>query len=304
MKKTISPPAIHALKEALTHVFWFKKDLRGFVSQTLRDPALVGRIDWDGYKRNAVTTLVDYMARNQAKHQEDLLALIEAVLQMEDFSHLRKLDDGEAKAQAAEAAVKALRRHAGQYSELRAEKERAEARREARLRSEEQKRGVAQRLAQLSERYLRIVAEPPQSRGYSLERFLPELFDAFDIDAKASFRLVGEQIDGAFTFEGLDWLFECKWQQELIGAADLDSFGGKIQRKLDNTLGLFLSINGFSPDGITAYSKGRSVMILMDGADLMAVVDGRMPLDDLIRSKRARAARKGEIFVGVQDLLR
>ena len=39
------------------------------------------------------------------------------------------------------------------------------------------------------------MAEAPHPRGYSLEGFLPDLFDVFDIDAKASFRLVGEQID-------------------------------------------------------------------------------------------------------------
>jgi hypothetical protein len=32
---------------------------------------------------------------------------------------------------------------------------------------------------------------------------------------------------------------------------------GKLGRKLDNTLGLFLSINGFSEDGVKAHSSGR-----------------------------------------------
>lgn len=229
MKKTISPPAVHALKEALTHVFWYKKDLRAFVAQTLHDPSLMGRVAWTGYRRNAVTSLVDYMARNQGKHQDDLLALMEAVLQMEDFSHLQQLDEGQRKAEMAEAAVDALKLHAGRYAELREEKERAGARREARLRRQEERRGVEERLEELAQRFFAIMAEAPHSRGYSLEGFLPDLFDVFDIDAKASFRLVGEQIDGPFTFEGLDWLFECKWQQKLAGAADLDSFGGKIQ---------------------------------------------------------------------------
>jgi len=267
------------------------------------DTALINRVNWEDVKRNAVSSLVGYMARHEGKHQGDLLALIEAVLQMEDFSHLEKLEDGPRKASEARSAVAGLKKHAGTYSKLQEEKRRAAQQRERRLRQEEASRGVSERLAELKSQYFEIVSQAPQPRGYSLEKFLPEVFRTFDIDSKGSFKLVGEQIDGAFTFDGLDWLFECKWQSDLVGSADLDAFGGKISRKLDNTLGLFLSINGYSPGGITAYSKGRSVMILMDGADLMATVDGRIPLDQLIRRKRAHAAQKGEIYLPVQMML-
>jgi hypothetical protein len=301
--KKISPAALHALKEALSQVFWYKRDLRTFVTQVLQDTSLINRVNWDSYKRDAVTTLVDFMARNEGKHQSDLLALMEAVLQLEDFSHLAKLDDGKEQAAKAEAAVKALRRHAGRYAELQEERRRQEIERETRLRAAEQHRGVTDRLTELTRGYFEILAKDPQPRGYSLERFLPELFACFDIDSKPAFRLVGEQIDGAFSFEGTEWLFECKWQKSLIGVEDLDAFGGKIQRRLENTLGLFLSINGFSPDGIKAYSKNRSVMILMDGADLMAVLDGRITLDLLIRRKKAHAGQKGGIFLQIKDIL-
>ena len=85
-----------------------------------------------------------------------------------------------------------------------------------------------------------------QRRGYRLEKILREVFELFDLDPRASFKIVGEQIDGAFTFEGTDYLFEGKWQQVAVSAADLDVLAGKLSRKLDNTLGLFLSVNGFS----------------------------------------------------------
>jgi hypothetical protein len=301
--KKISPAAVHALKEALTHVFWYKRDLRAFVTQVLQDATLINRVDWEGYKRNAVTALVDYMARHETKHQSDLLSLIEAVLQIEDFSHLSKLEDGAAKTAQAKAAVEALKRHAGRYAQLQEERRRAELERERRTRAAEQQRGVRETLSELIAEYYAICGQAPQPRGYSLERFLPRLFGCFDIDSKASFRLTGEQIDGAFTFDGTEWLFECKWQTALVGVEDLDAFGGKVQRRLENTLGLFLSINGFSTDGIAAYSKSRSVMILMDGADLMAVLEGRIAFDMLIRRKKAHASSKGDIFVHVQDIL-
>ena len=42
-----------------------------------------------------------------------------------------------------------------------------------------------------------------------------------------------------------------------MSAKDLDSFAAKVSRKLDNTLRLFVSVNGFSEDGIAADLSGR-----------------------------------------------
>lgn len=98
-------------------------------------------------------------------------------------------------------------------------------------------------------------------------------------------------IDGTFSFEGTDYLFEGKWQQELVGAADLGSLAGKLSRKLDNTLGLCLSINGFSEDGIKAHSSGRRLMILVDGSDLMAILESSNDLIKLLLRKRREAER-------------
>ena len=134
-----------------------------------------------------------------------------------------------------------------------------------------------------------------------MEKLLRRLFEIFDLDPKASFKITGEQIDGAFTFDSTDYLFEGKWQKELVAAADLDSLAGKLGRKLDNTLGLFLSINGFSPDGVAAYSSGRKLMLLMDGGDLMAVLEQRIDFVDLLRRKRRHASQTGEIYLPIMN---
>ena len=148
-----------------------------------------------------------------------------------------------------------------------------------------------------------VTSNDLQGRGYRLEEMLKQLFELFDLDPKASFKIEGEQIDGAFTFDSVDYLFEAKWQNELVRANALDSLASKVQRKLDNTLGLFLSINGFSPEGISAHSSGRKVLLLMDGSDIMAVLDGRIELPELLKRKRRHAAQTGEIYMRYQDML-
>jgi hypothetical protein len=37
-------------------------------------------------------------------------------------------------------------------------------------------------------------------------------------------REVGEQIDGAFTLDGTEYLFEAKWHRELVNKAELAAF--------------------------------------------------------------------------------
>jgi hypothetical protein len=65
---------------------------------------------------------------------------------------------------------------------------------------------------------------------------------------------------------------------------------------LKNTLGLFISVDGFSKDGIENNNPLTKQMILMDGEDLMMVFDGRIRLDEIILLKRQHASQTGEIF--------
>ena len=301
--KVIAPAAINALKEALTCVYWYKSDLRSFLLNSLSDPSLLAQIDWEGYKRNIVSALVDTLARHQETYKPDLIRLMSEVARIKDFSHLEKLEDGKDKSAKARAAVGALADLIVPHDELQAEQEKAEEVRRQKLEAALRNQGVRDRLNQLQNEFLRILSERPQRRGFSLEKLMRDLFDLFDLDPKASFRLAGEQIDGAFTFDKTDYLFEAKWQDELVGIQDLDAFAGKLSRKLENTLGLFLSMNGFSEDAVRAHSTGRRLMLLMDGGDLMAVLEGRIDLIQLLLRKRRQAAQTGNIYVKIVELL-
>lgn len=135
-----------------------------------------------------------------------------------------------------------------------------------------------------------------QARGYALEKLLNELFVLYDMDSKSSFKIKGEQIDGAFTFNNEEYLLEAKWRNDPTSIGDLDSFLGKLQRRLENTLGLFFSINGFSPDAITAFSSGRKLMLLMDGSDIIAILEERISLPNLLKREKRAAAQTGNIY--------
>jgi hypothetical protein len=77
-----------------------------------------------------------------------------------------------------------------------------------------------------------------------------------------------------------------------------------VRRKLENTLGVFLSINGFSQDGVDAHSSGGAVVILLDGADLMGVLEERIDFVTLLLRKKRHAAQTGNIYLRLHEILR
>lgn len=120
---------------------------------------------------------------------------------------------------------------------------------------------------------------------------------------KLPLKAPGEQIDGAFTFKDDDYLLEAKWQKKPIVAQDLLGFAGKVNGKRKNTLGLFVSIDGFSSECSRTTSSDLRSLILMDGADLNAILTDRISLDDLLYRKRRHASETDNIYLNVNKIL-
>ncbi|RDS80965.1 restriction endonuclease [Dyella psychrodurans] len=298
MTKRLAPAAIVALKEALCAVYWYKADLRSFLQQCLSNPIVLARLNWDSYKRQIVSDLVDLLVTNQESHLGDLTRLCSEVCGISSFEHLLQLEGGVQKSERAKAAVSQLRTLLTPHQE--AQKQADEIVERQKRASEKLRANVAvrQKLEDIKSRYMAlVVSQNVQARGYELERIMYDLFELFDLDPKASFRNTGEQIDGAFSLDGTDYLFEAKWQQQLVNTSELDAFAGKVRRKLENTLGAFLSINGFSQDGVTLHSASGAVMLLMDGADLMAILEERIDFISLLLRKKRHAAQTGNIYL-------
>ena len=129
--RVIAPAALVALKQALTDVYWYKSDLRSFLTATLSKPEVLSRLNWDDYKRNIVSSLVDLLSLNEGAYQADLLRLMSEVARIDDFSHLARLEDGKAKASQAKRSVAALRKFVGRPSDEEAEQEAIEQRRKS-----------------------------------------------------------------------------------------------------------------------------------------------------------------------------
>lgn len=153
----------------------------------------------------------------------------------------------------------------------------------------------------LIERLLEVTKLSPQPRGYAFESFLRDMFDTYGLSARPSFRLVGEQIDGSFVSRGDTYLLEARWTNDRVDITTLRSFNAKVEDKARWSRGLLLSYSGFSPEGLTAFGSGKSV-ICMDGLDLNDILSRRLDFETVLAMKARRAAETGQPFIRVNDL--
>ena len=301
MAQRVSANAVQALKEALTAAFWFKKDLYNYAkAAVVGEPLYLAGIEWtnpDVYKRDSVSTFVDRLVRVQDEDPGLLLALLADVAAMEDFPSLARAEDSAAKTEQARIAVARLRDLVQPYEQALVAKQKVRERIDAAKTAAADRRATAARLTELMRRYGETVQMSPHQRGFELERLLGEIFETFDLDPKASFRTTGEQIDGGFTIDNIHFVVEAKWENSPADRAALDIFNSKVERRSDITQGLFVAISGFEPTAVGLHSQRRSPLILMDGADLYAVLDARVDLRELLRRKIRHAAMTGDIFL-------
>jgi hypothetical protein len=157
----------------------------------------------------------------------------------------------------------------------------------------------ADKMEQLRKSYIDIssATDDPQSRGYSLEDLLSELFAVHEITYRPPYKTVTEQIDGSFSFKGFDYLVEARWRKGPPTEADLAALKTKVDKKITSTRGLFVSIAGFRPEVVLEFTRGvTSNMVLMDGVDLSLILEGRVSLTDALDMKIQKAAQEGIIL--------
>lgn len=130
--------------------------------------------------------------------------------------------------------------------------------------------------------------ENAQTRGYLREDLLNRLFVLHGIPILRSFRRNdgAEQIDAAFEMDGTYYIVECRWRSKLANIRELDGLYGQIERSGKQTMGLFMSINGWSDNVVpTMKQNPNKGILLMEGYDLHTVLAQCIDLRRLIKAK-------------------
>jgi len=299
-----SQNVLGALKDSVVKVFWKKDDVRALFEVTGVPRSLIDAQNWQLYKFKVVSPVLDKLNTADAGIGP-LRRILQETLSFKDGNHLLWCSDGQRLKKEAEESLARLRVLVEDHDAIKqTEKEQRAA--IARRRDEANKhRAFNDELAALKATFIQFHGKSDHNeRGYDLERLLNTLFRLFDLTPRSPFKRTGEQIDGSFVLDRDHYLLEAKWTRDRVILGDLRDLDGAVGSSLDNTLGLFISIEGFSEEGLTAYLKGaRPRIVCMDGADLFMVLDGRIDLADLLQRKKDIAVQKKNICVSANDII-
>ena len=295
--RRLSEPAWQALAEALRTYYWYKGEFETLVRANFADaPDALASVNFNGTKRAATGELIRAIRLSERKYQEVVIDALVSLSKFDPgFPHLARLEDGALRVAEAKAAYHAVRSVVDEYSELAAARESARREAEEARARQDELRLHNSRLDVLRIQFLEMAGSSvdPQARGYAFERFLNDLFELWDLNPRAAYSIEHEQVDGAFTFRTDDYILEARWRAQPLQPRDLHDFRAKVDGKARNTLGLCVSISGFTQGAIAQHSRSQTPLILMDGTDLMPILEGRIEFTEVLERKRRHAAETG-----------
>ena len=99
------------------------------------------------------------------------------------------------------------------------------------------------------------------------------------------------------------YLLEAKWQKEPVAGADFGAFIYKLEGKSADTRGLYVAINGYSPQALKSLrSKGTTKFVCIDGAHLFRSLQPGQSLKSLLLAVWRHAAETGEAYLPVSRM--
>jgi hypothetical protein len=147
----------------------------------------------------------------------------------------------------------------------------------------------------------------PHQRGYFLQDLLNRAFLLHGISVVKSFTRNngGEQIDAAFALDGWHYLVECRWRAKLADIRELDGLYGQISRSGKQTMGLFLSVNGWSENVVPLIKQNpNKSLVLMEGYDLRTVLSQPLDLRHLLQAKVSALNLDSEPYFSVTQFMK
>ncbi len=302
MQKRISANAIILLKDALSTSFWYKNSLIDYLRFSVSNGDIIlSRINWkDIHKRETVSIFIDYLVKNNCN--DDLIYLICDLSSKNDFTELKKAADPESAIKIAKEKINQLKEIYKLHHDVVIEKKKKEEAKQKYLEEIQSKKYFNDKLEELKQIFFSSYSLAPIPRGYKFEEILRDLNELFDLDPRASYKITGEQIDGAFSLDNTEYIIEAKWHTPLIGHIPIGTFIDKINTKLENTLGLFISHSSFTETAITKANQKN--IILMDGEDLVSVLENKIDYLELLRKKKKHAAQTGNSFYKAKDIIK
>jgi hypothetical protein len=103
------------------------------------------------------------------------------------------------------------------------------------------------------------------------------------------------------TLSGTTYLAELKFTTSPADPVAIGDFFKKVTDKADNTMGVFVSISGYTEVARKEASSAKTPLLLVDHGHLYLVLSGIMGTSDVIERIRRHASQTGEAYLAASD---
>lgn len=297
MAARITPRFIELTYEAALKSFWRREALRKFLRSCHIAESFLATWSSEESKRDLLDKIFQKLTVTD-RGKAVIFEMARALSEQTSFPDLRNWEDSAQKIADAMKAVAELKSYLKtQDEEIRSEKERVEAKTKAR----EERQRIQRSLTDKSKLQQRLdalhAAVGTQQGGYDFQDWFYDLLDFCEIQNRRPYVSAGRQIDGSLTFDGTTYLVELKFTAGQADATDIDSLRSKVDDKADNTMGILVSISGYSGVALTQASGRKTTLLLFDAMHVYLFLTGTLSFGDIIARVRRHASQTGEAYL-------
>ena len=301
MSAPLEPRLLELIHTATLAAFWYRRGLKSFLRRCGVSEKTLAQWDAQASKRDWLDLLFPRLEERE-DGRRILLRMAESLAGMNAFPDLEGVEDAAQKKARALRAVADLRAYLEEQSKD-AELERSRA--EARARTREVQENAAKSratLESLSARLTELSKElGTQDAGYAFQDWFYDFLDFTEVQCRRPYVHDCRQHDGSVTIEGTTYIVELKFTADQCAVGEVDSLKAKVEEKADNTMGLLVSMSGFSSVAVKHASGRRTPLLLMDSTHIYMALTGMRSFAEVLLRCRRHAAQTGEAHLPVAN---
>ncbi len=299
MAAKITPRLIELTYEATLKSYWRKNALRKFLRASHVSESFLATWAEAESKRDLLDRMFLTLQVSD-KGKAVIYQMARNLSEQETFPDLRNWEDSDQKIQDAHKAVQELKHYLNeQNEEIKNERDRVEAQQHAREEREKIQRSLTDKAKLQQELDSMHTKIGTQEGGYEFEDWFYRMLNYCEITNRKPYKTGGRQIDGSLTLDGTTYLVELKFQKDQAGATDIDSLKAKVDKMADNTMGIMVSMAGYSSVAISDASVNKTTILLLDASHLYLFLSGSMGFDEILSRVRRHASQTGEAYLPV-----
>lgn len=300
MKTQITPHFLNLLFDALLKSFWRKNSLARFLREVGISEAFVSTLRTET-KRDVIERLFIKLERHPSR-SPIFLKMAHALAEQKAFPDLEGWEESTKMIVDAKRSVNNLAKYLEEQKREAASVEERKKVKELYRRNQVKAKVSSERLEVLDERLKTLFPGlGTQEGGYKFQEWFYNFLDFYEVPLRRPYVTNGRQIDGSVTLSGTTYLVELKFTKSQANSPDIDTFIRKVTTKADNTMGIFVSMSGFSSVAIAEASKDRTPILLLDSSHTYHALSGAMSFAEIVERVRRHASQTGSAYLSINE---